>query len=157
MWSDRRLRQAVGMAAVFLLGLGLGRVFWPGAPAVDSTLPSPLAGTPDVDSELVVSGETPGSLAEAMAEVRRQGAEYEAALRRLETVAREAGTAIPSVAEERLAALDALVEASRTALSAEPTDPVLNAYLFAALDQRASVVQQVSSTPQPVNRTVLWR
>jgi hypothetical protein len=84
------------------------------------------------------------ALPDALAEVRRRAAEYDEALRRLETVARQAGTPVTGVAEQRLAALDALVEYSRAALESEPTDPVLNAYLFAALDQRDDVVRQVS-------------
>lgn len=160
-WSRGRIgsrgwvRQAVGMAAVFLLGLGLGRAFWPDS--AQRGVESPVAGTePATGSRLVGVDDPATSLAEVMAEVRREGSEYEAALRRLEEIARQAGTPVPNVAEQRLAALDALVEASRTALSAEPTDPVLNAYLFAALEQRADVVRQAADRPEG-NRTTVWR
>lgn len=135
--------QAAAMAAVFVLGLGLGRMFGPAGEGPEAAL---TAGEPSA-----------ASLAEAMAEVRRRGIEYDAALNRLETIAREAGTPVPSLAQERLAALNVLVEASRTALSVEPADPILNSYLFAALEERDNVMRQMSTAGGGTDSEVLWR
>ena len=135
--------QAAAMAAVFVIGLGLGRVFWRGD--------QQSAGT-----QLVSEGPSATSLADAMAEVRRLGAQYDAALRNLEQLAVQEGAPTPSLAEQRLASLDALVEASRTALSAEPADPVLNSYLFAALEERDAVLRQIRAQ-QEAGSEVLWR
>ncbi len=96
------------------------------------------------------------SLGAAMAEVRQRGAEYDRALRNLQRLARQEGAPLPFVSNERLASLDALVEASRTALSAEPADPVLNSYLFAALEERDAVMRQMSATQQSGSE-LLWR
>ncbi len=138
--------QAAAMAAVFVIGLGLGRVLQPG----DS--PSPAAG-PDL---AVVEESAPTSLAAAMAEVRERGSDYDRALRNLQRLAQQQGAPAPSLSRERLASLDALVEASRTALSADPADPVLNSYLFAALDERDAVMQEMSASGGS-GAEVMWR
>lgn len=138
--------QAVAMAAVFVIGLGLGRFLQPDA-----------ARSGGAAAEATVALE-PGatSLSDAMAEVRQRGAEYDRALRNLQQLARQEGAPVPFVSRERLASLDALVEASRTALSADPADPVLNSYLFAALEERDAVMQQMSATQQSGSE-LLWR
>jgi hypothetical protein len=97
-----------------------------------------------------------GSLAEAVAEVRRRGADYDSALRALERLARDEGAAVGSLEEQRLVSLNMLVEASRTALAADPADPVLNAYLFAALDERDAVMRQIGVNAGD-RSVVLWR
>jgi hypothetical protein len=74
----------------------------------------------------------------------------------LQRLARQEGTQLPSLSEQRLAGLDMLVEASRTALAAEPADPVLNAYLFSALEERDAVLQQMSAS-EPSGSGSLWR
>jgi len=135
--------QAAAMAAVFVIGLGLGRVFW-------------RSDQQGAGVQLVSEGPSATSLADAMAEVRRLGAQYDAALRNLEQLAVEEGAPTPSLAEQRLVSLDALVEASRTALSAEPADPVLNSYLFAALEERDAVLRQIRAQ-QEAGSEVLWR
>jgi hypothetical protein len=129
---------------VFVLGLGLGRIFQPGRSADDG-------------ARLERSGVQPtASLAVAMAEVRKRGVEYDAALRNLELLARQEGAPVPSLAQQRLVSLEMLVEASRTALSVEPTDPVLNSYLFAALEERDAVMREMTQS-QESGSAVLWR
>ncbi|UCC48529.1 MAG: hypothetical protein JSV41_13890 [Gemmatimonadota bacterium] len=142
-WRSQIAMQVAALAAVFVLGLGLGRMFAPG----DQAGPG---------SQLVSERAAATSLADAMAEVRRLGAQYDAALRNLEQLAAQEGAPTPSLAEQRLASLDALVEASRTALSVEPADPVLNSYLFAALEERAAVLRQMR-VQQGSGSEVLWR
>lgn len=140
-WPASRAVRVAGMAAVFVIGLGLGRLTLPGG-AADEAGAEPAALT----------------VAEALEDVRRYSAEYDAALRRLEMVAENTGTSIPSPARERLAALDLLVEASRTALAAEPADPELNAYLFAALEQRDNVMREIGEAGGAAsNSEVVWR
>ena len=95
------------------------------------------------------------TVGEAMAEVQRLGSEYDAALANLQRLARRSGRTVPSLMEQRLASLDMLVEASRTALSVEPADPVLNSYLFAALEERDAVLRQMSESQD--GPEVLWR
>lgn len=145
-WPGLIALQAAAMAAVFVIGLGLGRLIQKG----DS---QPEGGVP----ELVVAQESgPASLSAAMAEVRRRGAEYDQALRTLQQLARQEGAPLPFVSRERLASLDALVEASRTALSADPADPMLNSYLFAALEERDAVMKQMNAAEQSGSE-LLWR
>lgn len=88
--------------------------------------------------------------------MRRLSAEYDAALQNLERLTQRQGGATPSLAEERLASLNTLVEASRAALSAEPTDPVLNTYLFTALEQRDQVMRELRGRATSGSE-VLWR
>ncbi len=145
-WPSLVALQAAAMAAVFAIGLGLGRSFQPGDSVPEGAV-----------SDLTVAEESaPTSLSAAMAEVRRRGSEYDLALRNLQQLARQEGAPLPFVSRERLASLDALVEASRTALSADPADPMLNSYLFAALEERDAVMQQMSATQQSGSE-LLWR
>ena len=151
--SQRRLgrpalvaMQAAAMAAVFVIGLGIGSIFV-GERSVD----------PSIGAVTLTSDGQAGSLAAALEQVQRQGAEYDAALRRLEAIAGQAGTPMPSVAVERLAALDVLLEAARTALATEPADPVLNTYLFAALEERDDVLRQLAATQGQTNTEMAWR
>lgn len=154
--SGRFLRHALELAAVFVLGLGLGRTLPLGGKSEPADQTAQLS-TTAVRPVSTASDATPAELTQAMEDVRQRGAEYEAALRRLEAVARQTGTPIPRP-EDRLLGLDALADYSRQALSTDPTDPVLNAYLFAALNQRADVVRQVSSNEgSKGNGHVLWR
>lgn len=144
-WPGLVALQVAAMAAVFVIGIGLGRVSQPGEPPVEATPP-----------QLVVAEPGPGTLAEAMSDVRRLGAQYDAAVANLQRLARQEGTQLPSLTEQRLAGLDMLVEASRTALAAEPADPVLNAYLFAALEERDAVLQQMNASDRSGPGS-LWR
>jgi hypothetical protein len=144
-WPRLVALQVAAMAAVFVIGIGLGRVSRPDELASDT-------GTP----QLVVAEPGPSTLAEAMGDVRRLGAQYDAAVANLQRLASREGTQLPSLNEQRLAGLDMLVEASRTALAAEPADPVLNAYLFAALEERDAVLQQIRASEQSGSGT-LWR
>jgi hypothetical protein len=59
------------------------------------------------------------------------------------------------LAAERLASLNALVEASRTALAVNPADEALNAYLFSALQERDAVMRQISA--QGTSSQNRWR
>lgn len=144
-WPGVIALQVAAMAAVFVIGIGLGRVWEPGEPSADTATP-----------QLVVAESGPSTLAEAMGDVRRLGAQYDAAVANLQRLARQEGTQLPSLSEQRLAGLDMLVEASRTALAAEPADPVLNAYLFSALEERDAVLQQISAAEQSGSGS-LWR
>lgn len=144
-WPSLIALQAAAMAAVFVVGLGLGGFF--DRDGAGESAPATLAEGEQVGA---------GSLAEAVAEVRRRGAEYDAALRGLERLARDEGASVGTLEEQRLVSLNMLVEASRTALAADPADPVLNAYLFAALEERDAVMRQIGSTAED-GPVVLWR
>jgi uncharacterized protein YbaR (Trm112 family) len=144
-WPRVLALQVAAMAAVFVIGLGLGRMFQSRGSEGEGAGGPELASTP-----------APASLAEAMAEVRQLGSEYDAALRNLQRLARQEGAPLPSLSEQRLAGLDMLVEASRTALAAEPADPVLNSYLFAALEEREAVLREMGVSPS-AGSDVLWR
>lgn len=137
--------QVAAMAAVFVIGLGLGSMFRSSEPAGEASL-----------AQVVVDQPAATSLPDAMADVQRLSAQYNAALANLERLAQYEGAPIPLLAEQRLASLNALVEASRTALSAEPADPVLNAYLFAALEERDVVLRQMGAQ-QGTRPGVMWR
>jgi len=145
-WPGLVALQVAAMAAVFVIGIGLGRVWQPGEPAAEPT-PPPL---------VTASEPGPSTLPQAMADVRRLGAQYDAAVANLQRLARQEGTQLPSLREQRLAGLDMLVDASRTALAAEPADPVLNAYLFAALEERDAVLQQINASDRSGSGS-LWR
>lgn len=145
--------QAAAMAAVFVLGLGLGRIFEPGGA---QEIVTPQAVSAEQGQAVSAEQESEGSLAGALAEVRRRGAEYDEALRNLERLAREEGASVGSLVEQRLVSLNMLVEASRTALAADPADPTLNAYLFAALEERDRVMQQMGAEADD-GSAVLWR
>lgn len=144
-WPALISLQVAAMAAVFVIGLGIGRVFQGNGAEAD---PRP--------AEITAVQASPGTLTDAMAEVRRLGVQYDAALRNLERLARDEGAVLPSVTEQRLATLDMLVEASRTALSVEPADPVLNSYLFAALEERDAVLREMN-TPDSASAEQMWR
>lgn len=135
--------RVAAVAAVFVLGVAVGRTLEWGERS---------GGGPPGEA----STSTPTSLAGAMAEVRRLGTQYDAALRNLERLAGQEGAPVASVSQQRLAVLDMLVEASRTALAAEPADPVLNSYLFAALEQREAVLREMG-VPAGAASDVLWR
>jgi hypothetical protein len=149
-WPKLVALQAVAMAAVFVIGLGLGRWTEPEQPApMDAPVPGLVAQQPTQEPQL-----PPTSLTDALAEVQRLGAQYDVALRNLEQLAAERGAQTPSLAAERLASLNALVEASRTALATDPANPTLNAYLFAALEERDAVIRQMGNSQGSQNR---WR
>jgi len=141
-WPTLVLMQAAAMVAVFVIGLSVGRTSQPGEEQAD---PLPVAAQP-----------TAATVTDAMGEVQRLGTEYDAALANLQRLARRAGRPVPSLSAQRLASLDMLVEASRTALSVEPADPVLNSYLFAALEERDAVLREMGDT-QGSGSGVLWR
>lgn len=146
--------QVAAMAAVFVIGLALGQVFQRGESASDAA--QPVAGVPLTVSE--VDEQAPAaSLADAMAEVRRLASEYDAALMNLQRMAQGRGAPGPSpLARQRLANLEALVEASRAALAADPADPVLNSYLFSAVAERDAMVSRLTSASGS-GSGVVWR
>ena len=140
--SGRRFRLGV---AIFVIGLSVGRKSPPGEEQVD---PLPVA---------VTAQPVAASVTDAMEEVQRLGTEYDAALANLQRQAQRAGaTGVVAFGTRRLASLDMLVEAARTALSVEPADPVLNSYLFAALEERDAVLREMSES-QGSRPEVLWR
>ena len=144
-WPNRVVLQAVAMAAVFVIGLGLGRFVSPGGPDGE-------AGLFPVDAQ----GPAATTLTEAMAEVQRRGADYDAALQNLERLAQQEGAPLPSLGQQRLVGLQMLVDASRSALSTDPADPVLNSYLFAAVQERDAVMRELREA-QGSGEGVLWR
>jgi hypothetical protein len=146
--------RVAAMAAVFVIGLALGQVFQRGESASDAA--QPVAGVPltvvDVEEQA-----SPASLVDAMAEVRRLASEYDAALMNLQRMAQGRGAPGPSpLARQRLANLEALVEASRAALATDPADPVLNSYLFTAVAERDAMVSQLTSA-RGSGSGVVWR
>ncbi len=147
-WPKLAALQLAGMAAVFVIGLGLGASFMSNQ---SDDAQNPTAGTALVESP-------PMSLDAALEEVKHQGIAYDAALRRLEEIAGRAGTPTSAVTAERLAALDVLVEATRTALASDPADPVLNTYLFAALEEREDVMRELATNQnQTAGSEIAWR
>lgn len=130
--------RVAAMAAVFVIGIGLGRVFQ--------------------SNDAVTGGGQPqaATVVDAMAEVQQLGSRYDAALRNLQRLAQQEGTPLRSVNEQRLVRLDMLVEASRTALAAEPADPVLNSYLFAALEERDAVLREMDAERTSGSST-MWK
>jgi hypothetical protein len=146
--------RVAAMAAVFVIGLALGQAFQRGERGSD--VAQPVAGAPLTVSEVGEPG-TPASLGDAMAEARRAAAEYDAALRNLQRLAEGQGATDASpLARQRLANLEALVEASRAALAADPADPVLNSYLFTAMAERDAMVRQLNSASGS-GSSVVWR
>ncbi len=143
-WPTLVLMQAAAMVAVFVIGLSVGRMSQPGEEQAD---PLPVAMTAQPAGT---------SVTDAMVEVQRLGSEYDAALANLRRLARRTGRPAPSLSAQRLASLDMLVEASRTALSVEPADPLLNSYLFAALEERDAVLREMSES-RSTGPEVLWR
>ncbi|NIN71251.1 MAG: hypothetical protein GTO46_04800 [Gemmatimonadetes bacterium] len=146
--------RVAAMAAVFVIGLALGQAFQLGESGDE--VARPVAGVPPtvVDASEAAS---PASLADAMAEVRRLASEYDAALMNLQRMTQ--GRSAPgtsSLARQRLANLEALVEASRAALATDPADPVLNAYLFTAVAERDAMMSQLSSA-RGSGSGVVWR
>ena len=150
-WPGRVAIQAVAAAAVFVLGLGLGRMAFDGEPTSGD-----VAGVSSEPQGVVVQP-AGATLSGAMDEVRLRREQYDNALRRVESFARQSGAPLRPVAEARLAALDVLVEATQAALSAEPADPVLNSYLFAAMEQRAEVLREIGANSPSRDSDVLWR
>ncbi|MGD2152051.1 MAG: hypothetical protein PVG79_02210 [Gemmatimonadales bacterium] len=145
-------QRVAALAAVFVIGLALGQAMNSGG----GEAARPEAGVP-----VVVGGvdepAPPASMAEAMAEVRRLASEYDAALINLQRMAQRQGAPDPTpLARQRLANLEALVEASRAALAADPADPVLNSYLFTAVAERDAMVRQLTSA-RGSGSGVVWR
>lgn len=151
-WPGRVAIQAVAAAAVFVLGLGLGRMAFDGEPTRGD-----VAGVSPEPEGFVVVQPAATPLSRAMDDVRLRREQYDNALRRVESFARQSGAPLRPVAEARLAALDVLVEATQAALSAEPADPVLNSYLFAAMEQRAEVLREIGANSPSRDSDVLWR
>jgi hypothetical protein len=146
--------RVAAMAAVFVIGLALGQVFQRGESVSD--VAQPVAGVPltvvDADEPA-----PPASVTEMLAEVRRLASEYDAALMNLERMAQGQGAPGPSsLVRQRLANLEALVEASRAALATDPADPVLNSYLFTAVAERDAMVSQLASA-RGSGSGVVWR
>ncbi|UCC82847.1 MAG: hypothetical protein JSW46_18080 [Gemmatimonadota bacterium] len=146
--------RVAAMAAVFVIGLALGQAFQRGESGDEGARPA--AGVPltVVDANEPAS---PASLADAMAEVRRLASEYDAALMNLQRMTQGRSAPGPSsLARQRLANLEALVEASRAALATDPADPVLNAYLFTAVAERDAMMSQLTSA-RGSGSGVVWR
>ncbi len=146
--------RVAAMAAVFVIGLALGQMLQRGEPGSDLAQPVTGVALTAVEPEQQAP---PASVGEQMAEVRRLAAEYDAALRNLQRMAQGQGRSDTSpLARQRLAALEALVEASRAALAADPADPVLNSYLFTAVAERDALVRQLTSASGS-GSGVVWR
>lgn len=146
--------RVAAMAATFVIGLALGQALQRGESVSDE--PQAVAGVPVAVGEVSETG-TQVSLGEQMAEVRRLAAEYDAALMVLQRMAERRGTSDPSpLVRQRLAALEALMEASRAALATDPADPELNSYLFTAMAERDALVRQLNSASGSQS-SVVWR
>jgi hypothetical protein len=146
--------RVAALAATFVIGVALGQAFQRGESGSEVT--RLVAGVPRTVAE-VEEPAPEASLADQMAEVRRLASEYDAALMNLQRMAQ--GQGVPgqsSLARQRLANLEALVEASRAALAADPADPVLNQYLFTAIAERDAMVSQLTSA-RGSGSGVVWR
>jgi hypothetical protein len=144
-WPTLVLMQAAAMVGIFVIGLSVGRSSQPGEELPDA-LPVAVAAEPVATT-----------VTDAMADVQRLGSEYDAALANLQRLTQRPGsTGVVAIGTRRLANLDMLVEAARTALSVEPADPLLNSYLFAALEERDAVLLEMSES-EGTGPEVLWR
>jgi len=131
------LLAAAAIVVLFLGGLGVGRMLAPDQPAGAAVEQEAV---PVARDEAASSEPADGAYPEYLRSV--------ADLREL----REGGpsyveiAADPTLAAVRLTRLDALIEASREALSQAPADPALNDFLFDVVDERASVAGQLDRT-----------
>ena len=130
---------AAAVVALFAAGLGLGRQLAPSA-APDSASPGITA---SVDGR-----EEPRGMGAA---VDDPTAAYLRTVAGIEELRREGPSAEivwsdPSLAAERLAKLDALIEASQEALKTAPSDPVLNNFLFEVVDERESLAGRMDQS-----------
>lgn len=127
-WLGAKPMWAAAVIALFAAGLGVGRQL--------------------ALNETAASGQPATEVATRAAEADEPGetgtAAYWRTLAQMEQLRREGAPAPalwsdPSAATERLMKLDALIQASREALSAAPTDPALNDFLFEVVDERESL------------------
>lgn len=129
--------QAAAAVAMLALGFGAGRITSAPGPAD----PRARASTPE----------------EALAQVERTGDAYRQAVADLQSFEEVSDPEQRArLAAERLAALDLLAEASRAALEVAPEDPVVNGYLYTALQERQRLMASFagsSATPDGV----FWR
>lgn len=129
------LLTAAAILVLFLGGLGVGRMLAPGAPTTSGT-PGDVGPGVSAASPILAEAEDPEYLRSVadLQELRQGGPSPE-------QIADD-----PAVAAVRLTHLDALIEASREALSEAPADPALNDFLFDVVDERASVAGQLGRT-----------
>lgn len=123
---------AAAVIGLFVAGLGVGRQL-----ALNETAAS---GQPE--AQATARGAEEEALEDTDAEAYLRTVAQMERLRR-EGAADPALWNDPSAATERLMKLDALIQASREALSAAPTDPALNDFLFEVVDERESLAGQL--------------
>lgn len=130
---------AAAVVALFAAGLGVGRQLAPTA-APDSAPSGITASADDTEQPPVTRTAADDPTAAylrtvaGIEELRREGPSAE-------TVWLD-----PSIAAERLAKLDALIEASQEALKTAPSDPVLNNFLFEVVDERESLAGRMDES-----------
>ncbi len=121
--------QAAAAVVLLLGGFTAGRLTAP-----ERSLPS------------LAQAERPGTLDAALRQVERTGDAYRQAVSHLQSFeGRGAPQQDARLVAERLAALDVLVGASRAALEVVPEDPVVNGYLYAAMQERQRLVASLAS------------
>jgi hypothetical protein len=135
-WAYR----AAGAAAFLAIGFAAGR--WSASP-------------PGVEAGGASEAARPATVEDAVDRVAAAGAAYREAVAALQGFQRGSPEEDARLLAERLAALDALVDASREALRVVPEDPVVNGYLYAALRERERLVASFPNAPGA--GSVVWR
>lgn len=138
---------AAAVLALFLGGMGVGRMIAPDSSAAGGAAPGEMVADDARAGEPATASE-PGALLERFTGEYPEYVQTVAGLREL----REGGPSTaeiarnPALAAERLTRLDALIEASREALREAPANPALNDFLFDVVDERASVAGQLDQS-----------
>lgn len=130
--------QAAAAAALLAVGFGAGRI----TVSLDGAGPLARSGRP-------------ATVEEALRRVEETGDAYRIAVADLQSFEETADPRRRTrLAAERLAALDLLADYSRAALQVAPEDPVVNGYLYAALQERQRLMASFASAPA---QEVAWR
>jgi len=131
-WARPGPMRAAAVIGLFVAGLGVGRQLALNQTAA-SNRPAAEVAAREAEAEGPEDIEAAAYLRTVaqMEQLRREGAPDPALWND------------PSAAAERLMKLDALIQASREALSAAPTDPALNDFLFEVVDERESLAGQL--------------
>lgn len=131
-WARPGPMWAAAVIGLFVAGLGVGRQLALNETAASDRPPAEVAARATEAGALEDSNTAAYLRTVAqMEQLRREGASDPALWND------------PSAATERLMKLDALIQASREALSDAPTDPALNDFLFEVVDERESLAGQL--------------
>ena len=145
--SEWALRAAA--ALLFLTGgVAIGRSVPASAVPGDAAATAPAPSGPGTDSPVALASNFSVSYtsnSEALAALYRAQREYERAATFLMTNNPVGDDVQPDVYRARLAALDNVMQASKSALESAPADPVINRYYIAAAGARESTLRQLQT------------